>query len=265
MDGFVDFIIGVSIIAILCVVCGKHPSIKVSPKAAQWRQEVARWSKAVNVALEDGVLTVEEEQALTAEAKVLEDKAETQIFGTSADRRVQTSGLKELRTKLLLYGAAIRELLDGNLPSGRMEFKNAHFNLQKGEEIVWVFNEVRRYEPRIIRSNFSGSSMGLSVRVAKGVYLRPSMFSGSSTSETQTVQVGFGVLGITTKNIYFHDVGEGPSLRIPYAKIVSFAPYKDGIGLTRDTQTAKPQRFEASPEDGWFIYNLVTNLSQRTG
>lgn len=262
MDGFVGFIALVVIITILWYGVCNHPSVKASPKAAQWQTEVTRWEQTVNAALEDGVLTVEEEKVLADKAKTLEEKAETLPFRHGADRRILASGMKKLRTKLL-YGAAVRELLDGNLPSGRMEFKNAHFNLQRGEEVVWVFNEVKRYEPRVIRSNFSGSSMGLSVRVAKGVYLRPSMFSGSATSETSTVQVGFGMLGITTKNIYFHDVEGGKSLRIPYAKIVSFAPYKDGIGLTRDAQTAKPQRFEASSEDGWFIYNLVTNLSQR--
>ena len=34
----------------------------------------------------------------------------------------------------------------------------------------------------------------------------------------------------------------------------------DGIGVMRDAQTAKPQEFRTS--DGWFIYNLVTNLAR---
>ena len=31
-------------------------------------------------------------------------------------------------------------------------------------------------------------------------------------------------------------------------------------GITRDTQTAKPESFHTT--EGWFVYNLVTNLAQ---
>ena len=41
---------------------------------------------------------------------------------------------------------------------------------------------------------------------------------------------------------------------------VSVNPCADGIGVMRDAQTAKPQTFRTG--DGWFIYNLVTNLAQ---
>jgi hypothetical protein len=47
---------------------------------------------------------------------------------------------------------------------------------------------------------------------------------------------------------------------VPYPKIVAFLPYDDGVGLIRDAQTAKPQIFKTG--DGWFTYNLVTNLAQ---
>jgi len=46
----------------------------------------------------------------------------------------------------------------------------------------------------------------------------------------------------------------------PYAKIVSFEPFSDGLGLVRDAAIAKPQIFVTG--DGWFTYNLVTNLSR---
>lgn len=45
------------------------------------------------------------------------------------------------------------------------------------------------------------------------------------------------------------------------ALTVSLDLYEDGIGVMRDVQTAKPQEFRTG--DGWFIYNLVTNLAQR--
>jgi hypothetical protein len=45
---------------------------------------------------------------------------------------------------------------------------------------------------------------------------------------------------------------------VPYRKIVSVEPFKDGIGIQRDAMTAKPQIFVL--DDGWFAYNLVSNL-----
>lgn len=37
-------------------------------------------------------------------------------------------------------------------------------------------------------------------------------------------------------------------------------PFSDGFGLMRDTQTDKPQSFRTG--DGWFAFNLATNLAQ---
>ena len=67
-------------------------------------------------------------------------------------------------------------------------------------------------------------------------------------------------MGVTSKHIYFH--GARKRFRVRYDRIVSFEPYRDGIGIMRDAQTAKPQTFQTG--DGWFIYNLVTNLAQQS-
>jgi hypothetical protein len=92
----------------------------------------------------------------------------------------------------------------------------------------------------------------------KGVYYRVGAFKGHAVESTERVHIDTGWVVITTKNIYF--AGPQKSVRIPYAKIVSFEPFSDGIGLMRDAATAKPQIFVTG--DGWFTYNLVTNLSQ---
>ena len=68
------------------------------------------------------------------------------------------------------------------------------------------------------------------------------------------IQGGFVV---TDKNLYF--AGSQKSLRIGFAKILSFERFSDGIGVMRDATTAKPQIFVTG--DGWFTYNLVTNLA----
>ncbi len=104
-----------------------------------------------------------------------------------------------------------------------------------------------------------GTSHGLSIRVARGLYYRPSSFRSQAVEWEETAHVDTGLLGVTTKHVYFH--GPRKRFRVRYDKIVSFEPYTDGIGIMRDAQTAKPQSFATG--DGWFIYNLVTNLARQ--
>jgi hypothetical protein len=92
----------------------------------------------------------------------------------------------------------------------------------------------------------------------KGVYYRVGAFKGHAVEYTERVHVDNGWIAITNKNIYF--AGPRKSLRLSYPKIVSFEPFRDGIGVMRDATTAKLQVFVTG--DGWFTYNLVTNLSQ---
>ena len=94
--------------------------------------------------------------------------------------------------------------------------------------------------------------------IARGLYYSPRQFRSQTHEWDETVHVGTGLLALTSKHIYFH--GGAKSFRIPYSKIVSFEQFRDGFGLMRDAQTAKPQWFRTG--DGWFVYNLVTNLAR---
>jgi hypothetical protein len=96
------------------------------------------------------------------------------------------------------------------------------------------------------------------VRIVKGVYYHTSGFQGHPIDRTVRQLVDTGLFVVTDKNVYF--VGPQKSLRIPYGNIVSFVPFSDGIALTRDAASAKPQVFVTN--DGWFTYNLVTNLAK---
>ena len=103
-----------------------------------------------------------------------------------------------------------------------------------------------------------GASHGVSIRVARGLYYRPSTFRTKPIEWEETVHAGTGMLGLTTKHIYF--AGSRKRFRVRYDKIVAFDPYQDGFGVMRDAQTAKPQTFRTG--DGWFPYNLAVNLAQ---
>ena len=141
-----------------------------------------------------------------------------------------------------------RQHLTGNVP----------FNLMKSEKLVWVMQEVD-YIETVVRRERRGSSHGLSIRVARGVYYRPSTFRSRVIETEETVHQDTGLLGFTTKHIYFS--GPRKKFRMRYDKIADFEPYGDGFSIMKDTQTAKPPAFRTG--DGWFSYNLATNQARR--
>ena len=207
---------------------------------------VKGYENAVERALEDEIISSEEEDALDAY------KNHFQFEQTELDEN-------GAYTKLVQAGV-LRDLMEGKLPARINVQGQLPFNLQKSEELVWVFQNVKYLEERQ-RTTYSGGYSGVSLRIAKGVYYRTGGFRGNPTITSTTVHVDTGLLGITTKHIYFS--GSNKSFRAPYPKIVSFTPFSDGFGLQRDAMTAKPQSFVIG--DGWFVYNLVTNLAQLAG
>lgn len=157
----------------------------------------------------------------------------------------------------IVKGAVLRDIFEGNIPERVQIDGNLPFNLQKTEKIVWVFQDVDYYEEKT-RTQYVGGSQGVSVRIAKGLYYRTGAFKGERVQTSETIHADTGLLGITNKHIYFS--GSSKRFRIAFSKIVTFEPFSDGIGVQRDAQTAKPQSFTTG--DGWFTYNLITNLAQ---
>ncbi len=201
------------------------------------------WENSVEQFLEDGILDATEEKRL------VEFKERFTLSQSDLDK----NGALTKITK----AAVLRDILNGEIPQRMSVDGNLSINLQKGEQVVWAFPGSKYLEDKT-RRQFVGSSHGVSVRVMKGVYYRVGAFKGHAVENTERVHVDTGMVIVTSKNIYF--AGPQKSVRLPYSKIVSFEPYSDGIGVMRDAASAKPQIFVTG--DGWFTYNLVTNLSQ---
>lgn len=201
------------------------------------------WERAVNIAFDDDLLSEEEESALS------ELKEHFSLPQQILDRNGAYSKL--------VKGAVLRDIMNGNLPERMKIDGGLPFNLQKSEKVVWVFQGVNYYEEKT-RTRYVGGSQGVSVRIAKGLYYRTGAFKGERVQTSETVHADTGLLGVTNKHIYF--AGPSKRFRIAYNKIVTFEPFSDGIGVQRDAQTAKPQSFQTG--DGWFTYNLITNLAQ---
>jgi hypothetical protein len=201
------------------------------------------WEGAVKRFLEEGIIDSAAEGSLVAFK---------QRFSLSTDDLDHNGA----HTKLV-QAAVLRDVLNGTVPQ-RFSFSgNLPVNLQKSEQLVWAFPNSKYLEDKV-RREYVGGSRGASIRVMKGVYYHVGAFKGHSVEHTESVHVDTGWVFITSKHIYF--AGPRKSLRLPYAKIVSFDSFANGIGVTRDAVNAKPQFFLTG--DGWFTYNLVTNLSK---
>jgi hypothetical protein len=193
--------------------------------------------------LNDGLLSDEESTRLQSFFRHLSPLASIQLNKHGAMTRISQAQV-------------LNSILRGTVPDMGSTFPNVPFNLQKGESLVWVFYGVRYIEQRT-RTRYEGSSDGFSVRIAQGLYYRTSAFRGNPVQYTETVQADTGVLGVTTKHLYFS--GSVSKFRVRYDKIVEFTRYSDGVGIQRDVASAKPQVFVTG--DGWFIFNLVRNLA----
>ena len=204
---------------------------------------VRAWETAVQGALEDGVISLDEEHALS-------------LYLHHFDLSSADVNLNSTYTTLVKAGA-IRELAQGIIPERQKLSGRIPFNLMKSEKLVWVFEGVD-YIETVTRRETHGSSQGLSIRVMRGVYYRPSTFRSRTVEWDETGLVDTGLLGLTTKHIYF--AGTKKRFRVRYDRIVTFEPYEDGVGIMREAQTAKPQTFITG--DGWFAFNMATNLAQ---
>jgi hypothetical protein len=201
------------------------------------------WVTGVEHGLEDGILTESEEARLSQ----YKDR-----FSLTQDELNHSGAFTKL-----VKAAVIRDALNGIIKPRITLEGDSPINFQKGEQIAWAFPKADYLEDTN-RREYVGSSSGISIRVVKGLYYRTGAFKGHPVDRTERVHVDTGVVVVTDKNIYF--AGPSKSLRVPYNKIVSFQPFSDGIGIIRDAANAKPQIFVTG--DGWFTFNLVTNLAK---
>lgn len=150
----------------------------------------------------------------------------------------------------------LKDIMNGQFPRTNSFSSVSNINLMKTESIVWVEDGVE-YLEQIKRVQYVGRSSGLSIRIAKGIYYRVGAFKGTPVERHEIRNMGQGTLTITNKNIYFYS--RMISIKIPFSKIISFTPFSDGLGIMKDGATAKPQIF--SGLDGWFIFNIVSNIN----
>ena len=199
------------------------------------------WGQALKAAMDDHFLSSEEKRALNRY------RAHYNLSAAHLDG----SGHFTLFRMMNLLNALSEH---GLVPRFDRRAVRPPFNLMKSEELLWLFGGTDYFE-QITRREFRGGSLGVSFRVAKGVYIRPGAFRGRSVESSSMQHTDSGTLGITTKHIYFK--GNSKSFRVRLEKIVSFDPYEDGLGIMRDTARAKPEIFRMGATDAWFLLNII--------
>ena len=97
-----------------------------------------------------------------------------------------------------------------------------------------------------------------SIRIARGVYYRPGTFRSPAVEWDETVHADTGLLGFTTKHLYFSRPNKKFQSR--YDRVVDFEPFSHGFGIMRDAHTSTPQTFRTG--DGCAAYDLTGDLAQ---
>lgn len=202
------------------------------------------FDNAVESFLNDGILTIEEED------KISKFKTHYNFEQDVID--------KNGSFQKVLKAAILREILDGKIPETKLNIQgNLPFLLQKSENVIWIFQNVDFFERRT-RTVYQGNSQGVSMRIAKGVYYRVGAFKGNAVKIEEMKYISKGLIALTNKQIYF--ASSEKNFKVPYNKIVTVEPFEDGIGIQKDGANTKPQVFKGL--DGWFTYNLISNLNQ---
>jgi len=201
------------------------------------------FDKAVETFLDDGVVSPEEEE------KISNFKTHFAFDESILDR----SGSLQKIVKALI----LRDIFDHKIPSRLNISGTLPFLLQKDESVIWVFQNVEFYEQRT-KTTFQGRSQGVSVKIAKGLYYRTGSFKGNPVTSEQMTLLGNGMFALTNKNLYFGSSAK--TFKTPYNKLISITQYSDGIGIQKDGVSSKPQIFKDL--DGWFAYNLISNLTK---
>ena len=148
---------------------------------------VQAWEAAVESSLKDGVLSLDEEDALDSYLRHF-DLSETDVDVNGAYHKMVKS-------------MVIREAAEGIIPDRLKITSDVPFNLMKSEQLVWLISGVKYYEVKTRRRR-QGISHGLSIRVVKGLYYRPSAFSNQSVEWEETVNEDTGLLGVTRASTF---------------------------------------------------------------
>lgn len=194
--------------------------------------------KAATNFLKDGLLTPQEEHLVN------EYTATFSIQPASLPAKYQSGDIAKIT-----QAGILSSLQQGGLPPQTMVYP---IMLGKGESVLWVYDDVKCFEEKVQREYHSNRG-GLSIKIMKGVYYRPSTGRTRPVEHSYLNLEGTGSLYVTNKHLIFNSQTKG--VKIPYTKIIGVTPYSDGIELNRD---GNAKRLILQGFDSWFIMNAMS-------
>ena len=194
-----------------------------------------RFEERVRKALEDSVLTVEEETELVDF---------TDAFALGCDE-LDTQGWYTR----FVQSAALRDLLHGKLPPAVLPMQ-----LEPGEALIWLFPTAQLTAGELVRHETT-ATVAASIPVSHGLYYRVTEPAARSEEGIVHQPVDAGALGVT--NRYAHFAGHRTRLRLRLEDLEDLEPTAKGVAFRRAEAAGKLQGFETG--DGWFLMNLLTN------
>ncbi|HOG15300.1 MAG TPA: hypothetical protein PK674_01805 [Candidatus Absconditabacterales bacterium] len=203
---------------------------------------ISVYNKIVKQFLYDGIITHEEELRLTKFKKVFNFDQEF----------LDQHGLFQKFIKALV----VRDVANKELPNVDFESDfDLPFKLEKGEKIIWLFDNVELYEKKKkkkskhIRNTFD----------LEDELFFSSTFSNEFIKTKGMTYLNIGQFVITNKKNYFvYDNDKYIEVRIK--NLANLFPYQDGFGLKPKDKTGSLQVFKNL--DGWFAYNVIFNLNR---
>ena len=179
------------------------------------------WREAVKEVVEEGAFSFENQYALNLYRK---------RFGPATGDEAHEAYFDVLRLMTMLKSLSHDRVVPRFDHSAyAMRFGRLSFNLMRHEELVWVFRDV--------------AYLQLVTRLKTRFLLSDQYLSSMEQADT-------GILGITTKHIYF--VGFSEVFRVGLDELISTKQYGDGFGITRDSPGATPEAFTMEYPDSWF-------------
>lgn len=212
---------------------------------SQYQIEDAYWhvlDKAATNFLSDGTLSDDEQRKITDFTQKLN------LSLNNIPAPYQKGDISKLSQVAL-----IKALQNGIIPTTNIQ---APIILGKKETVLWAYNGVSCYQEKVTKE-WVGRNNGFSFRVCKGVYYRTGRSKGHPVERSSMELQGTGTLYVTNKNLIFWS--QMKNIKIPFAKIIGFTPYSDGIEVHRDGATAK--RLTLQGFDPWFIMNVISQLT----
>jgi len=202
------------------------------------------WKNAVFQALEDHVLSYQEELALNQIADVFQ----------LSNYEMEQDGVKAL----ISDAQFIRMIMEGDIQEFELDGAEQLFSLHWEEKLVWAFADVDYFIQQTY-TRYQAGSQELHLDIAGASYLSTKEVSTRIVQDEETVHIDKGMLGITTKHIHF--VGSYERFRIHHSDIKTMSPYLDGIGITQFASGGMLRAF--MNRQVWFTFNLVANLAKR--